>query len=450
MKSTAVLLAAGQGTRMKSGAPKVLHHLAGQPMILYPLESARRATSEIPVVVVGYRAEDVRRAIDKNVLFAVQSDQLGTGHAVQQTETLLRDRTDLVLVVNGDLPLLSDQTLNGLVRALETSTAVISMLTRIDPKARGFGRIVRDGTGKVVGIIEEAQATPEQSQIQELNVGAYCFKADWLWPALGRIPVSSKGEYYLTDLVEIAIGEGSDILAIPVEDPTEAIGVNDRVHLAEAEAALRGRINRRWMEAGVTMIDPDATYIDAGVTIGEDSEIWPNTFLLGNTRAGVGCRIGPNTQISNSLIGNQCTIVASFLEEAQLGDNVEIGPFARLRKGARLANGVHMGNFGEIKNASLGPGTKMGHFSYIGDATIGANVNIGAGTVTCNYDGSQKHHTEIGDGVFIGSDTMLVAPVKLERGASTGAGAVVTKDVPEHTLVAGVPAREIRKLKESD
>jgi bifunctional UDP-N-acetylglucosamine pyrophosphorylase/glucosamine-1-phosphate N-acetyltransferase len=450
MKSTAVLLAAGQGTRMKSELPKILHPLAGRPMIQYPVEAAARATSETPVVVVGYMAEAVRLALGESCRYAVQEDQLGTGHALRQAEPLLRGHTDLVLVANGDLPLLTAETLAGMVDAQRSSQAAFTMLTLVSDQPRGFGRVLRDESGRVIKIVEESQASPDQLGTRELNVGAYCFTADWLWDALVRIPLSPKGEYFLTDLVEIARWDGEGVQGIPVEDPVEALGINTRVHLAEVEAALRGRINRRWMEGGVTLIDPATTYIDSGASLGEDSEVWPNTFILGDTQIGRNCRIGPNSYLRDTQIGDGCAVLASYLEGALLEDDVEIGPFARLRKGAHLANGVHMGNFGEVKNSYLGPGTKMGHFSYIGDATIGEGVNIGAGTVTCNYDGKQKYHTEIEEGVFIGSDTMLVAPVKVGRGSSTGAGAVVTKDIPPNTLVAGVPAREIRKLDGDD
>jgi bifunctional UDP-N-acetylglucosamine pyrophosphorylase/glucosamine-1-phosphate N-acetyltransferase len=450
MKSTAVLLAAGQGTRMKSSLPKILHPLAGRPMIQYIFESAAQATSEPPVAVVGFMAEEVRKALGEACRYAVQEEQLGTGHALRQAEPILRGKTGLVLVANGDLPLLTSESLGELVRAQASSLAAFSLLTLLSDQPRGFGRIVRDASGRMMEIVEESQATPEQLGIRELNVGAYCFNAGWLWDALARISLSSSGEYFLTDLVEIAHEAGGEIQGIPVEDPAEALGINTRIHLAEVEAALRTRINRRWMEAGVTMIDPATTYIDAGASLGEDSEIWPNTFVLGDTRIGRDCRIGPNSYILDTRIGDGCTVLASYLEGALLEDEVEIGPFARLRRGAHLANGVHMGNFGEVKNAYLGPATKMGHFSYIGDATIGGQVNIGAGTVTCNYDGKQKYHTEIEEGVFIGSDTMLVAPVRLGRGSSTGAGAVVTRDIPPNTLVAGVPAREIRKLDRDD
>jgi len=309
---------------------------------------------------------------------------------------------------------------------------------------------VRDGKGSVLAVVEEAQATSEQLIIQELNVGAYCFTADWLWPALSQISLSRKGEYYLTDLVGIASACGLSVQPLELEDASESIGVNTRVHLAEAEAALQQRINRQWMLAGVTLHSPETVTIGPEVTIGADTVIWPNTQLRAGTQIGEDCEIGPNTLIENTSIGNRCKVFASVLEHAVVEDDVDIGPFGHLRKGAHLAQGVHIGNFGEIKSSYLGPGTKMGHFSYIGDATIGSDVNIGAGTITCNYDGVRKNHTEIGDGVFLGSDTMLVAPVKLEKGVHTGAGAVVTKDLPENSLAVGIPARVIRILTESD
>jgi bifunctional UDP-N-acetylglucosamine pyrophosphorylase/glucosamine-1-phosphate N-acetyltransferase len=281
-----------------------------------------------------------------------------------------------------------------------------------------------------------------------LNAGTYCFSADWLWAALDQIPLSKKGEYYLTDTVALAVNAGLPVQALVCDDLCEVIGINTRVHLAEAEAAMRKRINGMHMLAGVTMVDPNTTYIEAEVSIGRDTVIWPNTYLRGKTSIGEGCTIGPNTLAKDTTIGDGCEILAAVLEKALVEDNVSIGPFARLRKGAHLCKGVHMGNFGEVKDSTLGRGTRMGHFSYIGNATVGADVNIGAGTITCNYDGVHKHPTEIGDGAFIGSDTMLVAPVKVGAHAKTGAGAVVTKDVEADTLVVGVPAKPIRKLNE--
>jgi bifunctional UDP-N-acetylglucosamine pyrophosphorylase/glucosamine-1-phosphate N-acetyltransferase len=280
-----------------------------------------------------------------------------------------------------------------------------------------------------------------------LNVGAYCFKADWLWDALHRIEQNpKKGEYYLTDIVEIAVRDHLPVQAVVHDDFMETIGINTRIHLSEAEAAMRMRINREHMLNGVSMMNPEVTYIEAGVKIGRDTVIMPNTYLHGKTEIGEGNVIGPNTIIRDSKIGNRCKILSSDMEGAILEDDVDIGPFARLRKGAHLKSHVHMGNFGEVKDSTLAEGVKMGHFSYIGNATIGTNTNIGAGTITANYDGEKKNPTLIGEDVFIGSDTMLVAPVKLGDGARTGAGAVVTKDVPEDTLVVGMPARAIRKV----
>jgi len=449
MKTTAVILAAGQGTRMKSELPKMLHPVCGQPMIAHSLAAARDASTEKPVVVIGHGAEAVREILGDAARCVVQEPQLGTGHAVRQAEALLKGKSDLVLVTYGDMPLLRAETLGRLTAAQEENPGPVSMLTVRAADPRGFGRVLRAPDGSVQAIVEEAAATPEQLQINELNVGAYCFSAAWLWEALSRLPLSKKGEYYLTDTVALAVEAGLPVQSLVAGDGVETIGINTRVHLAEAEAAMRVRINQVHMLAGVTLVDPAATYIEAGVTIGRDTVVWPNTYLRGRTRIGEGCIIGPNTIAEDSSIGDYCEVLASVLEGAVVEDNVGMGPFARLRKGAHLCKGVHMGNFGEVKDSTLGPGTKMGHFSYIGNATIGPNVNIGAGTITCNYDGVRKNPTEIGEEAFIGSDTMLVAPVKIGARAKTGAGAVVTKDVEDDMLVVGVPARPIKKLERS-
>jgi bifunctional UDP-N-acetylglucosamine pyrophosphorylase/glucosamine-1-phosphate N-acetyltransferase len=447
MKVTAVLLAAGQGTRMKSSLPKVLHPLCGKPMLWHVLEALKSAATEKPVVVVGHGAEEVTKYLGDSAQTVLQEPQLGTGHAAMQAESLLKGKTDYVIVTYADMPLLRGETFLRLVETQRLNPGPFSLLTVIAEDPRGFGRIVRKADGTVEAIVEEYVATPEQQKIKELNVGAYCFKADWLWDALQRIEKNpKKGEYYLTDIVEIAVRDNLPVQAVVHDDFIETIGINTRVHLSEAEAAMRLRINREHMLNGVSMMDPASTYIEASVKIGRDTTIMPNTYLHGNTVIGERNIIGPNSIIRDTTIGNGCKILASVLEGAVLEDDVDMGPFARLRKGAHLKSHVHMGNFGEVKDSTLHEGVKMGHFSYIGNANIGRNTNIGAGTITCNYDGEKKHPTEIGEDAFIGSDTMLVAPVKLGDGARTGAGAVVTKDVPDDTLVVGMPARAIRKL----
>lgn len=450
MITTGVILAAGQGTRMRSTLPKVLHPLLGRPMVFYSLEIVQKATGTKPVLVVGHNAEKVQQTVGDLADYVLQEPQSGTGHAVRMAEPLLRGKTDYVLVTTADMPLLSSETVETILREQQSHTGPITMLTILTEAPLDFGRVIRDANGKVRAIVEAAQASPDQLAIREFNASVYCFSADWLWDSLPRISLSPKGEYYLTDLVEIAAKEGSSIQAIPVDDTTETIGINNRIHLSEAEAKLRERINRKWMLAGVTMIDPGTTYIEPGVSIGQDTVIWPNTYLQGDTVVGDGCVLGPNSIIRDTRLGNGCKVFSSVLEKAILEDGVDVGPFGHLRKGAHLAQGVHMGNFGEVKNSYLGPGTKMGHFSYVGDTTTGPGVNIGAGTITCNYDGEKKHPTEIGAGVFIGSDTMLVAPVKVGDRARTGAGAVVTKDILPDTLAVGVPARSIRKLEKRD
>jgi len=447
MKVTAVLLAAGQGTRMKSDLPKVLHPLCGKPMLWHVLEALKSATTEKPVVIVGHGAEAVQKYVGDTADCVLQEPQLGTGHAALQAESLLKGKTDLVIVTYADMPLLRGETFQRLVETQRLNSGPFSLLTVIADDPRGFGRIVRKPDGTVEAIVEEYVATSEQQQIKELNVGAYCFNADWLWDALHRIGKNpKKDEYYLTDIVEIAVKGGVPVQAVVHDDFMETIGINTRVHLSEAEAAMQMRINREHMLYGVSMMNPAVTYIEAGVEIGRDTLLMPNTYLQGKTEIGEGNVIGPNTIIRDTKIGNRCKLLSCVLEGAILEDDVDMGPFARLRKGAHLKSHVHMGNFGEVKDSTLSEGVKMGHFSYIGNATIGANTNIGAGTITANYDGEKKNPTEIGEDVFLGSDTMLVAPIKLGDGARTGAGAVVTKNVPEDTLVVGMPARAIRKL----
>jgi len=446
MTLAAVILAAGQGTRLKSKLPKVLHRLGGRPLVEYPLAAAQAVTQTPPVLVIGHGADEVRAALGDTVRYVTQEQQLGTGHAVLQAEAALKGQSDVVLVIYADMPLLQAETLRALVDMQARNSGPLTLLTVISPRPSDFGRIVRDETGQVQAIVEVAQATPEQLRITELNPGAYCFNADWLWRTLPRLPLSPKGEYYLTDMVGLAVAEGGNVATVTLEEEIETLGINTRAQLAQAEAALRQRLNAQWMAAGVTFIDPATTYIEPTVQIGRDTLLLPNTHLQGRTVVGEDCVIGPNTIARDTTIGRACHIECSVLEGAWLADEVEVGPFAHLRSGARLERGVHMGNFGEIKNSTLGPGVKMGHFSYVGDATLGANVNIGAGTITCNFDGVRKNKTVIGEDVFVGSDTMLVAPVTLGDRSRTGAGSVVTKNIPADSLAVGAPARVIRRL----
>jgi bifunctional UDP-N-acetylglucosamine pyrophosphorylase/glucosamine-1-phosphate N-acetyltransferase len=453
MELAAVIMAAGMGTRMKSNLPKVLHPLMGKPLLSYVLSSVASLNPVKIAVVTGHEAQQVQCTIGSlptlsqlPLSFVVQEPQLGTGHAVQQAETELYGLADGVLVLPGDLPLLSVETVHNLAELFQQGDSTVVMLTVRSENPRGFGRIVRDADGFVSTVVEEADCTADQLAINELNVGGYIFDADWLWENLSKIPISAKGEYYVTDLIGIAVKQGNRVRAYVVDDKSETVGINNRVHLAEAEQSLRKKINRNWMEAGVTLVDPATTYIQPGVELGQDTVVYPNTHLLGATTIGRSCVIGPNSYLEDAMVGDGCVIRFSVIEQAVLENSVDVGPFAHLRKGAHLATGVHMGNFGEVKNSYLGPGTKMGHFSYMGDATTGKNVNIGAGTITCNYDGKHKNKTVIGNNTFIGSDTMLVAPLNIGENAKTGAGSVVTKDVPDNSLAYGVPA----KIKNTD
>lgn len=440
-----VILAAGHGTRMKSDRPKVLHEVAGRSLVEWSVDIASRIGDEFPTVVVGHGKEQIINILGEKAQYATQSQQLGTGHAVLQAKSQLQDTADAVMVIYGDMPLLRHETLNRLKELfVETyqnnSELAIAMLTVVREDSQGFGRIVRNELGEIQAIVEEADCSADQLQIRELNPGIYCFKADWLWQNLSAVPVSANGEYYLTDMVGIAVSQGKGIVSITAE-PIEVNGINTRVHLANAEQVMRNRILEKLMLSGVTVVDPANTYIDAHVTIGKDTTVLPGTMIKGNSVVGDNCTIGPQCLIVDSAIGNHCTITLSMIEQAKLANECEIGPFAHLRPGAHLDDGVHLGNFGEVKNSYLGPGVKMGHFSYLGDAHIEADVNIGAGTITCNYDGHQKHQTRIGRNAFIGSDTMIVAPVTIGPNAKTGAGSVVTRDVPADSLVYGVPAK---------
>ncbi len=438
-----MILAAGQGKRMRSSLPKVLHALAGRPMVRYVLDAAREAGVGRCVVVVGPEADSVRSAVGDGAECVVQPEPLGTGDAVAQVKQAAGDAEQL-LVLNGDVPLITPATIQQLARLHEEGAADLTFLTAKVEDGSGYGCVERDGHGQVTGVVEAPEREGAAEGPAEINSGQYCFRAAWLWANLASIPEAGNGEYYLTSLVPIAVREGATLLPVPAVDPDEVRGINDRAQLAEAEALLRRRINRRHMLAGVSLVDPATAYIDADAVIGRDTVVEPNTRVQGRTVVGEGCRLGPDSTLRDATIGDSCQVVASTVEEATLEDEVDVGPYSHLRAGAYLCAGAYVGNFAEVKNSRLGRGVKMGHFSYIGDADVGEETNIGAGTITCNFDGVVKHRTLVGRGAFIGSDTMLVAPVKLGDGARTGAGSVVTKDVPPGAVAVGAPARVIR------
>lgn len=426
---------------MKSKLAKVLHPVGGRAMIARSVDTAWELDGAPPLVVVGHDADAIKEYLGTRAEYVLQTERKGTGHAVAQAADALRGKSDLVVVYYGDMPLLTAETLRKLVAEQEAHAGPFTMLTVNNPNPRGFGRIVKQG-GHVVKIVEETDANAHERKITELNVGVYAFQAEWLWAHIHDIqPNRKNGEYFLTDLVQIAVEHGEHVYALPIVDLDEVIGVNTRIDLADAEAALRRRVCRKWQLEGATITDPATTYISEETVIGQDTVIAPNTHLIGKTVIGADCIIGPNSVIRDSQIGDACVINASVVEEATLEKHVDVGPFAHLRPKAYLCEGVHMGNFGEVKASRLGPGTRMGHFSYVGDAEVGADVNIGAGVITANYDGKNKHRTVIGDHAFIGSDTMLRAPVTIGERSRTGAGSVVTRDVPPDYLAVGVPAR---------
>lgn len=430
---------------MKSRLAKVLHPVGGKPFIEHCVRVAQSVSAKKPVVVVSPDADQIRAALGDRVSFAVQTEQLGTGHAVMAAEAVA-DGGD-VIVMYCDMPLILSDTLTRLREERARLGAAVVMTSLLTDNARGFGRVVRGADGDVRAVVEEVSCTPEQLAIKEVNVGLYCFDGAWLWQALRQIQRNpQKGEYFLTDLVEIAAAGKQTLSAIVCTDPDEFIGINTRVDLADAEAALRKRINRRHMLNGVTLLDPATTYIEADVEIGMDTSVLPNTHLRGATRIGEGCVIGPETTLVNALVGNHSHIQKSVVLDSRIDDHVEMGPFSRLRPGCHIHDHVHIGNFAEAKNSDVGAHTHIGHFSYMGDTTCGEHVNYSAGVITCNYDGAVKSRTVIGDFAFIGSDTLLVAPVEMGKNARTGAGAVVTKNIPANSLAVGIPARVIRHL----
>lgn len=448
---SAVVLAAGEGTRMRSAVPKVLHPLCGRPMLLHVLETLVALPLERIVIVVGHGAEGVTKtlqeqlATDTPVELVEQRVQRGTGDAASVGLTAFADDLDGeddVLVLPGDTPLLRASTLAALATEHRLADAAATLLTAVRTDPTGYGRVVRDERGHITRIVEQTDANDAELGIHEVCTSIYCFRRGLLAPALRRLsPENAQGEYYLTDAVAVLRRAGHVVQGVVADDPAETTGVNDLAQLAAAEAMLRARINEQWMLSGVTMVDPERVYVDATVELETDVRLLPGTILEGRTVVGAGSTIGPDSRLVDTIVGEHCTICQTVAREAEIGDDVTVGPWVSLRPGTRLAAGAHIGTFVETKNADIGEGAKVPHLAYVGDAEVGARSNLGAGTITANYDGVRKQRTKVGSDVCTGSNTVLVAPVELGDGATTGAGAVVTHDVPGGALAKGVPAR---------
>ena len=433
-----VVLAAGKGTRMKSARPKVLHDLAGRPLIEHVLASADHLRAASTTLVVGHGADQVRAALASrpNLQYVVQSPQLGTGHALLQTEPVLEDKAGTVLLLYADVPLLEPGTLGRLVEAHRSARAMATVLTAGLDDPYGYGRVVRDDQDRIVRIVEERDASSDERLIREINSGIYCFALAPLFDALHQLAAdNSQGEYYLTDLIAEYRRHGLPVETLRLDSADELRGVNSRVDLADLAHVVRARKNRALMLAGVTLEDPSTTFIDEPVTVGADTIVSPGVSLQGRTRIGAGCRIHAGARLSNAVVGDRVTILdGSVIVDSVVAADASVGPYAHLRPGSDLGEGARVGNFVELKKTSLGSGSKANHLAYLGDATIGQGVNVGAGTITCNYDGEKKHRTVIEDGAFIGSDSQLVAPVKIGKGAYVAAGSTITQDVPDGGL----------------
>ena len=443
----AVILAAGKGTRMKSAVPKVLHELCGRPMLWYVVQALRRAgVSEIVVVT----NEELQARIDEfGVRGIVQAEQLGTGHAVQVAMAELPpQRGGRIVVAYGDMPLVHDEIFRGVIGSLEAldhGVPSLAMVTVKMPLPSNFGRVIRRGAD-VERIVEVRDATPAELAVDEMNAGIYAYDEDALRDAIGRLKNdNAQQEYYLTDTIEDFVGQGKRVVPVMATDHLHVLGINDRVELAHARKEMNKRLCAHHMRDGVTIIDPDATYLEPELQIGRDTVIYPNTTIGRLSEIGERCVIGPNARLSNAKLGNEVIVRESVIIDSTLGNDIHVGPFAHLRANTVLANDVHIGNFVEVKNSQLAEGVKAGHLTYLGDAEVGEQTNVGAGTITCNYDGVRKNKTTIGRNVFIGSNSSLIAPVTIGDNALTGASAVVTKDVPAGERVVGNPARPLPK-----
>lgn len=434
-KLYAVVLAAGKGTRMKSRKHKVLHPVCGKPIIDHIIDALESIGTAETVVVVGHDADSVRAHLGNRVKFAPQEEQLGTAHAVMQAESFLSDKEGTTLVLNGDHPLFTVETLSDLVQAHRESGSAAMILTANLPDPSGYGRVMRQDDGNVVGVVEHKDATPAERKITEVNTGTFCFDNQKLWKALSQVDNDNvQGEYYLPDVIHVLHSDGEAIGTRQMSDFEEAQGINNRLQLAQAEQAMRRRILERLMLEGVTVIDPASTYIEADVTVGPDTVIEPGTYLRGNTRIGEGCVIGPQADLKDAEVGNDVTIRQSVIQQSRVDAGVTVGPFAYIRPGSHLEEQSKVGCFVDVKKARLGKGSKISHLAYVGDADVGAGVNVGCGALTVNYDGFNKHRTVIEDGAFIGCNVNLIAPVTVGKGAYVAAGSTVTDDVPAEAL----------------
>ncbi|WP_088105939.1 bifunctional UDP-N-acetylglucosamine diphosphorylase/glucosamine-1-phosphate N-acetyltransferase GlmU [Halalkalibacter urbisdiaboli] len=431
----AVILAAGQGTRMKSKLYKVLHPVCGKPMVQHVVDQVSVLGFDEIVTIVGFGADVVQEQLGEQVEYAVQEQQLGTGHAVMQAEAVLGEKKGTTVVLCGDTPLLTAKTIQDLLTHHEQESAKATVLTAHAEDPSGYGRIVRNQEGLVERIVEHKDATVEEKEIKEINTGTYCFDNEFLFNTLKKVGNdNAQGEYYLPDVIEILKKAGETIAAYQTSSFEETLGVNDRVALSQAEAIMKRRINEKWMRNGVTLIDPEQTYISVEASIGQDTVIYPGTSLIGKTEIGSDCIIGPQTEIKQSKIGNGTVIRQSVVYDSEVGSQVSIGPFAHIRPNSEIGDDVRIGNFVEVKKSTLGKGSKASHLSYIGDADIGENVNFSCGAVTVNYDGKNKFLTKIEDGAFIGCNANLIAPVTIGKHALVAAGSTITDNVPGEAL----------------
>ncbi|WP_366248403.1 bifunctional UDP-N-acetylglucosamine diphosphorylase/glucosamine-1-phosphate N-acetyltransferase GlmU [Terribacillus aidingensis] len=431
----AVILAAGKGTRMKSKLYKVLHPVMGKPMVQHVTDQLNSLQLDKLITIVGHGAEDVKAQLGDVSEYALQEEQLGTGHAVLQAEEFLKDKEGVTVVLSGDTPLITGQTIQALLDHHEQQGASATVLTAKAPDPAGYGRVIRSDAGEVLRIVEHKDANAEELLVDEINTGTYCFDNKLLFQALHNVSNdNAQGEYYLPDVLELLKKDNKLVTAYQTTDFDETMGVNDRVALSQAERIMKRRVNEQHMRNGVTIIDPDSTYISTDAVIEQDVTILPNTMILGKTVIKEDAVIGPNSEVKDVTIGSRTVVKQSVAHDSEIGNDVNIGPFAHIRPQAQLGDNVKIGNFVEVKKASIGEGSKVSHLSYIGDAEVGKDVNVGCGTITVNYDGKNKHLTKIEDNAFIGCNANLIAPVTVGKGALVAAGSTITKDVPADAL----------------